>query len=55
MLLGVCAVWVLGVMLLEDWVLYLEKMLWRNGVLTYFGVDFCWVGGGMVGVMVGNG
>lgn len=27
MLLGVCTVWVLGVMLLGDWVLYLEKML----------------------------
>lgn len=24
---GVCTVWVLGVMLLGDWVLYLEKML----------------------------
>lgn len=26
-----------------------------GGVLAYFGVGFCWIGGGMVGVMVGNG
>ena len=35
--------------------LYLERTLWGSGVLTYFGVDFCWIGGGMVGVMVGDG